>query len=611
MWISRVRVTGGFLGGVDVSFERGLNVVIGGRGAGKTTFLELLRHALGIDHTTQRKTRQRDAFIKAVLGEGEVVLDLEDAHGESRIVVDAEGRGRSRDLVNAALMLGQNELESIASDSDARLKLIDLRASVTSYDRAKNPLITELTVEMHDIRMKLQDLRELDAQRKILKADHDELKQREHEMMAMASERLNAQRDRLSRIEDELLTVMQQEHETITTQQAIEEARAANSAALSTGKKLFASGRSSLSMELILPEMSANLSSLEFAAQNFVVIANTLASRVETLRDAERSLRSSAEPVRASLEEAEAGLGEITARLRDVNAELARLAAVRAQMEDLRDRYDFLKHERDRLAEIDENEAEELFSLRRSTAERLSGEVSERVIVSVEHLADGRRFRTLLEELLNGAGVQFRGLAEIISQAMLPAQLIEIVEQSASSDLAAVLGISEQRGARIIGRLDERESLERLAGIQLDDSVDFLLRDGLTLKGVEELSTGQKCAVTLPILLTEHKRILILDQPEDHLDNAFLVKSVVSGLVSRSRGAAQTIIATHNANIPVLGAADRVIAMRSDGARGRVIAEGGYDQPALVREISSVMEGGREAFGRRAAFYREHGISHG
>jgi ABC-type multidrug transport system ATPase subunit len=50
MWISRIRVTGGFLNGLDVSLAKGLNVVVGPRGAGKTTFLELLRHAVGAQH---------------------------------------------------------------------------------------------------------------------------------------------------------------------------------------------------------------------------------------------------------------------------------------------------------------------------------------------------------------------------------------------------------------------------------------------------------------------------------------------------------------------------------------------------------------------------------
>jgi recombinational DNA repair ATPase RecF len=128
VWISRVRVTGGFLGGVDIEFARGLNVVIGGRGAGKTTLLELIRHALGVQHADENRTRSHDAFIRTLLGNGEIVLDLESEQGASRIVVDANGGGRRAEFASVALMLGQNELEAIASSPDSRLNLIDLRS---------------------------------------------------------------------------------------------------------------------------------------------------------------------------------------------------------------------------------------------------------------------------------------------------------------------------------------------------------------------------------------------------------------------------------------------------------------------------------------------------
>ena len=69
MWISRIRVTGGYLHGLDVTLSRGLNVIVGPRGAGKTAFLELLRHAVGAQHADRSPDaeRRRRAFLTAVL----------------------------------------------------------------------------------------------------------------------------------------------------------------------------------------------------------------------------------------------------------------------------------------------------------------------------------------------------------------------------------------------------------------------------------------------------------------------------------------------------------------------------------------------------------------
>jgi hypothetical protein len=102
---------------------------------------------------------------------------------------------------------------------------------------------------------------------------------------------------------------------------------------------------------------------------------------------------------------------------------------------------------------------------------------------------------------------------------------------------------------------------------------------------------------------------LVLDQPEDHLDNAYLVENVIVGINNRSQARAQTIIATHNANIPVLGSANKVVLLKSDGKRGFIDRFGPYNHPEVVRAITTLMEGGEDAFRKRASFYKSHGLS--
>ena len=77
-----------------------------------------------------------------------------------------------------------------------------------------------------------------------------------------------------------------------------------------------------------------------------------------------------------------------------------------------------------------------------------------------------------------------------------------------------------------------------------------------------------------------------------------LIKSIVQ---RKTEG--QLIFSTHNANIPVLGEADRVILMGSNGSRGFVRFAGALEEAPSVQAITTVMEGGIEAFDRRAKFY--------
>jgi ABC-type cobalamin/Fe3+-siderophores transport system ATPase subunit len=129
------------------------------------------------------------------------------------------------------------------------------------------------------------------------------------------------------------------------------------------------------------------------------------------------------------------------------------------------------------------------------------------------------------------------------------------------------------------------------------------LLDGSDYKATEQLSTGQRCTVVLPLLLSDSGRNLIIDQPEDHLDNGFIVDTVVEAI--KTRGAnSQLIFATHNPNIPVLGEANRVVLLASDGRRGFVRHALPLESKQSVEAITTVMEGGLEAFRRRSTFYQ-------
>ncbi|EKK8916677.1 hypothetical protein PPS93_004387, partial [Salmonella enterica] len=162
------------------------------------------------------------------------------------------------------------------------------------------------------------------------------------------------------------------------------------------------------------------------------------------------------------------------------------------------------------------------------------------------------------------------------------------------------VSISKERAFRIINAL--KNSIDKISTVLLEDEVKLELLDGSEYKELSDLSTGQRCTVILPIILEHTNNTLIIDQPEDHIDNAFIVDTLISSITRRA-GKGQILITTHNANLPVLGDAMEVIHLNSDGTRGYVVANGDLQDPSIVDAISNVMEGGRDAFNRRAKFY--------
>lgn len=603
MWISRIRVTGGFLSNLDMRLAPGLNVIIGPRGAGKTTLLELLRHALGVRHADDSRDARQDKLVGTLLGAGEVILDLRTSDRELRVVVDASGAGRSEGTSRAALVLGQNELEHIASSAESRLALIDLRASTvppasSSLDRA-----AQITRQLAEIRAERETLVDQLKQRVSLVADRQELMAQEAALLARGSASLTTERAKLTAREDELREL---EQWSVQSHRYAEQLVVVYDEIAALQERIDGLVTDGMPPEFI-KQGSSDLDrlrdALKASGQFSESLSLTLVRIAEANQQREMQLRLEAAPIRSRLDEAEKGLGEVTARLRNIEGQLGRLELIQGEVELIERQYRQLSHIREDAVAGSELEQEARYRARLGVADAVSSLLEGRVQVTIEHLANADHFRQLLNDLLHGSGLQYRAISENISRTILPRTLVEMIEASDVEGLSRSAEIPESRAARVISQLDDEKHLFELMRVQLEDRADFFLQDGSTRKGVEMLSTGQKCAVTLPIALTEHSRALLLDQPEDHLDNAYLVSTIVGALRDRTSSGAQTIVATHNANIPVLGEAEVVASMNSDGKRGYVTKVGRFSAPMIVDDITDLMEGGVEAFRRRARFY--------
>ena len=122
-------------------------------------------------------------------------------------------------------------------------------------------------------------------------------------------------------------------------------------------------------------------------------------------------------------------------------------------------------------------------------------------------------------------------------------------------------------------------------------------------RDLERLSGGRQVSVLLSLLLkTNDARMLVIDQPEDQLDNRFLFDEVLPALKAL-KGKRQIVLATHNANIVVNGDADQVIQLDATADKGRVACSGAIEEPEVRRAIVETVDGGHEAFRLRKLKY--------
>jgi hypothetical protein len=151
----------------------------------------------------------------------------------------------------------------------------------------------------------------------------------------------------------------------------------------------------------------------------------------------------------------------------------------------------------------------------------------------------------------------------------------------------------------------------QLDEIVFDDVPIIRLNDrpndaGSIARPLNELSRGQRCSAILPILLLTGRLPLVIDQPEDNLDNR-LIRQVVVNILASMKLRRQVIVATHNPNLPVLGDAEQAIILRAVRDRGCALEACGHlDSKEVVKYVTDIMEGGREAFQYRQSIYQSH-----
>jgi hypothetical protein len=177
-----------------------------------------------------------------------------------------------------------------------------------------------------------------------------------------------------------------------------------------------------------------------------------------------------------------------------------------------------------------------------------------------------------------------------------------LVKQFGLSSVAADRLI--QAGDDLFMKIEELE-LPSTTKIELNTAPE---KETPSWQGLDSLSTGQKATAVLLLLLLESEAPLIVDQPEDDLDNRFITEGVVPTM-RREKQLRQFIFSTHNANIPVLGDAEFIVglatAVQDNSVHGRTNPAymGAIDTGPVRELVEEILEGGKTAFEMRRLKY--------
>jgi energy-coupling factor transporter ATP-binding protein EcfA2 len=621
MWtIDQVEINGGFLPGLKLALPRGLICIIGPRGSGKSTLAEAMRFAI---KGAAGAPRQRTDLLQANLGSSGLVTVTANTGDQVTYIIRRAYKQPAVLLATDGRPIPTVDLERgtfLPLDAYNSLEIEDIADEVLGAKR--RALLDELRgEELSRINLSLAE------HRRSLEANADRIKAARGSIQDM-EERIEELGDVRARL-NAMGPLAESEPSTEYTK--AHKQQQCNSRERKRGEKVLGAIASLLRDAEALQSRSLDQSSFSLVEDNSVNAAflkkrqaellktigrtsESLTAVVEQLRTASASMESIGTELHdihlkqanelAKLQEVQQAVGEKHRARLDLEERIATLEEIEAGLSSEKQELAVLLESRKSLKSAFLLEREQISSLRDAVARELQGETGEKVRIRVLRNADDLAYRTMLTDGLKGARV--RNHDEILDSLLQlrPEQLAQFVSGDDAAGLDEACGFGQERAGRILYAFRENIDPLALEVVEIQDQVRIELNVSTTeepiFKDAAELSRGQKCTALLPILLARRNTPLIIDQPEDNLDNHFIYETVVNS-IQRLKGRRQMIFITHNANIPVLAEADLVIVLNSDGKKGYVERSGSIDQ--CRDQIVDLLEGGREAFELRRKRY--------
>src|SRR6266567_4392429 len=619
--ISEIAWEGGFLGGARLRFNDNLNVLIGGRGTGKSTIIESLRYVLQAEPLGADAQKAHANIVKDVIRNGtKITVKVQTRTHDTRDYViertvpnpptvrETNGsiaRVAPRDILPRVEILGQHEIAELAKQPDKLTQLLNrFRKSKTDIASAKQATLRsleqsrgrlkEIQAQAAQITERLAKLPALEEMLKRYQQAGLEDRLKEQSLLVREERVLKTAHERLAEFDGAVNGL----RESLPLDTAFLSARALEGL---SSAPLFREVESAF--DLLSKESTRLVGDIEKALASCKAAVEATSGK---WREHQSAVQQRYEKLLRELQRTSVD-GEEFIRLRKQLEELRpledrrKLLAKQLNEEQIR---------RDELLvqweEVLRTEFQEIEAAAKSVNRQLKNQLK----VEVRYAGDRSPLDTFLRERVGGRLNE--AIERLSSRDGLSLRELAAACRSGTEKLIEDYGISSTQADRISQA--GTDALLQLEELYLPPTTDIALNVSPEAETPEwrllrDLSTGQKATAVLLLLLLEGDAPLIVDQPEDDLDNRFVTDTIVPRMRAEKRRR-QFVFATHNANIPVLGDAEQIIGLSPAGdavgdgtLKLRPEHMGSIDSRPVREMVEEVLEGGREAFERRRAKY--------
>lgn len=594
-YVKSICFIGGKLNGQTIHFAPALNTLIGIRGSGKSSVIEILRYALRIPLTnSSTDTSYKNDLVSYILGSGgKVVVTVVDKHNEEFRIEKIYGQKENiyRNATNeycdcsigaifdSPIYFGQKDLSNKKDDfeSDLLKRLVGSRLQEISKE------IDNKKKEIANIIIEIQKISDIGS----LKEDTEKaIKDAEQKLSYFKKQG----------IEDKLKLQTEFEHDSSILMQG----RANLASYIQDITNVISKYEQFFSMQLSSSIGNAHI--FEIANTAFGKAINAFGALKQHKTNNESILQEYDVAVQ-EMHKKKAEMEEDFARIkREINSDTLNpdtfLALTR-----------FIETSKIKLQEIDK-----LTGLQKTLKNKLLEGLES---LNELWLKEYNILNTEVEKINSSNGnlnieIVFKGMKNSFSDKMKTTfrgtGIRDTTYQNIITEFTDFIEIYRdwEKMSRLIGT-NSISAFEEYFAANMADLLTFKVENRVNIKYKGKVlvkhSLGQRASALILFLLAQKDNdVLIIDQPEDDLDNQTIYDEVIKEIL-KLKGQMQFIFATHNANIPVLGDSEKVISCSFEDSSTINLNMGTIDTSSIQHSIVDVMEGGKDAFNKRKYIY--------
>lgn len=591
-YIKSISFEGGLLDTKEIHFSPELNNFIGIRGSGKSSIIEILRYTLGISLGSQASDRDyKNSLIEHVLKSGaKITVNVVNEHKkeyriekiygqkediyENNVRVDATIDA----IFNKPVYFGQKDLSNKNIDFEADLvkKLIGNRI---------DDIHSRIVSKSNEIESVINSFKKLENLEELKKETNESIKNAEEKLKIFKEKGVQDKLRQQSNFDSDIsviknissgleefkrdLNLLVENHSVFFKNTVFKS---------DENKEIFQK------VEKIFENIKSEFNKIHDVNINTDKFVREFKELEKNLKDKKESLKEEFAKIKREIDIPNINPDDFLKLNRQIETSKLKLIEIeRAEKK----RTEHLTSLNNKISELNNLWYEE-YKIVEKEVKRIN-DYKNALSISAEYKGRSDKFSEKMKQLFKGSGIR------------------DAAYQNIQTDYKDFIEIYRDKG-KLNNILNENQLAEfnKRFAENLYELLTYQVETKFTInyngKPLKEHSLGQRATALILFLLAQKETdVLIIDQPEDDLDNQTIYEDVIKEIKSL-KGKMQFIFATHNANIPVLGDSEKIISCKYSELK--IDVQGGtVDNHETQKQIVTIMEGGEEAFNRRKNIY--------